>query len=77
MLFASQDDKKKVDEQQLKLWLAEILLALKHCHDNNVLHRDIKTSNLFLTADLVNQPGPMHFGGTHIRAITIMLSELL
>lgn len=29
-------------------WLIQLLLAIRKCHEMNVLHRDIKTSNLFL-----------------------------
>ena len=32
-------------------WFTEILLGLKHVHDRKVLHRDLKTQNVFLTAD--------------------------
>eukprot|EP01045_Picozoa_sp_COSAG04_P028031 COSAG04_NODE_4247_length_2208_cov_1.237553_1_plen_460_part_00 len=30
-------------------WFAQICLAMKHVHDQRVLHRDIKTQNIFLT----------------------------
>jgi len=32
-------------------WFTEILLGMKHVHDRKVLHRDLKTQNVFLTAD--------------------------
>ena len=32
-------------------WFTEILLGLKHVHDRKVLHRDLKTQNVFVTAD--------------------------
>ena len=31
------------------LWFTQIALALKHVHDHKVLHRDLKTQNVFLT----------------------------
>jgi NIMA (never in mitosis gene a)-related kinase len=31
------------------MWLVQVCLALKHMHDRNVIHRDIKSENVFLT----------------------------
>ncbi|KAJ4757685.1 Protein kinase superfamily protein [Rhynchospora pubera] len=36
---------------QIKCYMKQLLLGLKHCHENGVLHRDIKTSNLLLSKD--------------------------
>nr|XP_055071896.1 serine/threonine-protein kinase Nek5 [Misgurnus anguillicaudatus]XP_055071897.1 serine/threonine-protein kinase Nek5 [Misgurnus anguillicaudatus]XP_055071898.1 serine/threonine-protein kinase Nek5 [Misgurnus anguillicaudatus]XP_055071899.1 serine/threonine-protein kinase Nek5 [Misgurnus anguillicaudatus]XP_055071900.1 serine/threonine-protein kinase Nek5 [Misgurnus anguillicaudatus]XP_055071901.1 serine/threonine-protein kinase Nek5 [Misgurnus anguillicaudatus]XP_055071904.1 serine/threoni len=36
-------------EQQIIDWFVQICLGLKHIHDRKVLHRDIKTQNIFLT----------------------------
>ncbi|ONM32099.1 hypothetical protein ZEAMMB73_Zm00001d040829 [Zea mays] len=33
---------------QIKCYIQQLLSGLEHCHDNNVLHRDIKGSNLLL-----------------------------
>ncbi|KQK04315.1 hypothetical protein BRADI_2g12937v3 [Brachypodium distachyon] len=33
---------------QIKCYMHQLLSGLEHCHDNNVLHRDIKGSNLLL-----------------------------
>ena len=36
---------------QLLTWLVQLCLALAHLHRQRVLHRDIKTSNIFVSAD--------------------------
>ncbi|KAL3312990.1 Serine/threonine-protein kinase Nek3 [Cichlidogyrus casuarinus] len=38
-------------EGQILDWLVQISLALKHIHDRMILHRDIKSQNIFLTHD--------------------------
>ncbi|GKT15467.1 Kinase, NEK, partial [Aduncisulcus paluster] len=36
-------------ETQIIDWFVQICLALKHVHDRKILHRDLKTQNIFLT----------------------------
>ncbi|GFU37972.1 hypothetical protein NPIL_364941 [Nephila pilipes] len=36
-------------ENQILDWFVQICLAVKHVHDRHILHRDIKTQNIFLT----------------------------
>lgn len=38
-------------EEQIIDWFAQIACGLKHIHDRNILHRDLKTQNIFLTKD--------------------------
>mmetsp|Transcript_29160 Transcript_29160/g.83581 ORF Transcript_29160/g.83581 Transcript_29160/m.83581 type:complete len:402 (+) Transcript_29160:72-1277(+) len=38
-----------VIEPQVVRWFTQMCLALKYMHEKNVLHRDIKTQNIFLT----------------------------
>lgn len=39
-----------ISENQILDWFAQICLALKHIHDRKIIHRDIKSSNIFLTS---------------------------
>mmetsp|Transcript_33803 Transcript_33803/g.78159 ORF Transcript_33803/g.78159 Transcript_33803/m.78159 type:complete len:376 (+) Transcript_33803:99-1226(+) len=41
---------KVFSEERIVRWLTEATLALKYLHDKHVLHRDLKSQNLFLTA---------------------------
>ena len=42
---------KHLDEISLRRWLVQLLLALHYMRTKHVLHRDLKTSNIFLTAE--------------------------
>ena len=39
-------------EDQVMDWFVQISLALKHVHDRKILHRDLKTQNIFLVRGL-------------------------
>eukprot|EP00930_Biecheleria_cincta_P059418 TRINITY_DN4515_c0_g2_i1.p1 TRINITY_DN4515_c0_g2~~TRINITY_DN4515_c0_g2_i1.p1 ORF type:complete len:980 (-),score=201.19 TRINITY_DN4515_c0_g2_i1:90-3029(-) len=38
-------------EEQIMSWFVQLCLALQYIHSEKVLHRDLKTSNIFLTED--------------------------
>lgn len=38
-----------IPEEQILMWITQALLALKYIHDKHVLHRDLKSSNFFLS----------------------------
>ena len=39
----------RIPEEQIIDWFVQIALAVKHVHDRKVLHRDIKSQNIFMT----------------------------
>ena len=41
----------KFSESQIKLYMKQLLKGIYHCHANNILHRDIKGSNLLIGRD--------------------------
>ncbi len=46
-----------VDEPTILKWFIELALALDYIHSLNILHRDIKTQNIFIGADGVLKLG--------------------
>mmetsp|Transcript_37896 Transcript_37896/g.80514 ORF Transcript_37896/g.80514 Transcript_37896/m.80514 type:complete len:370 (+) Transcript_37896:102-1211(+) len=46
-----------IKESQVVRWFTQMCLALKYMHQNNILHRDIKTQNVFLAKKEGAPPG--------------------
>ena len=44
---------KKLEEQQIIDWATQIALAIFYMHDKRILHRDLKTPNIFITNERV------------------------
>ena len=51
-----------LDEKQILLWFVQIALGLKHIHDHKIIHRDLKTENVFLDAHNNVQIGDFGIG---------------
>ncbi|XP_023679528.1 serine/threonine-protein kinase Nek1 isoform X2 [Paramormyrops kingsleyae] len=60
-------------ETQILDWFVQICLALKHVHDRKILHRDIKSQNIFLAKDGTVQLGD--FGIARVLNSTVELAR--
>ncbi|XP_077389543.1 serine/threonine-protein kinase Nek1 isoform X2 [Festucalex cinctus] len=60
-------------EEQILDWFVQICLALKHVHDRKILHRDLKSQNIFLTKDGTVQLGD--FGIARVLNSTVELAR--
>ncbi|XP_060078506.1 serine/threonine-protein kinase 3-like [Ylistrum balloti] len=43
---------KQLAEQHIILWIQQVMSGLQYIHEKKILHRDLKTKNLFLTENL-------------------------
>lgn len=55
-------------ENEILDWFTQICLAIKHVHDRKIIHRDIKTQNIFLTKRKIAKLGD--FGIARILSLT-------
>ena len=45
--------KEAFTEQEVMLWFCQIALAVQYMHEKGLIHRDIKTENIFLKGNIV------------------------
>ncbi|KAM3142973.1 hypothetical protein pb186bvf_005036 [Paramecium bursaria] len=41
------------DKDQILYWLAQLVIAIQFMHNKNILHRDLKTQNMFLKQNII------------------------
>ena len=41
----------ELEERDILIMFSQMVSAIKYCHDHNILHRDLKTQNIFLTQE--------------------------
>eukprot|EP00903_Cladosiphon_okamuranus_P008755 g8387.t1 len=62
-----------LDEEVVLDWFVQTTLALKHIHDRKILHRDLKTQNIFLTRSRIVKLGD--FGIAKVLGSTLDLAR--
>ncbi|XP_001641753.3 serine/threonine-protein kinase Nek4 [Nematostella vectensis] len=48
-----------LDENQIVEWFVQIAMALQYMHEKHILHRDLKTQNIFLTKSKIIKVGDL------------------
>eukprot|EP00667_Euglena_gracilis_P020789 EG_transcript_22573 len=64
---------KRLEEAEVLSYFTQVCMALKYMHDRKMLHRDLKTGNVFLTADGVAKLGD--FGISTVMTTTMGLAN--
>ncbi|CAF1083836.1 unnamed protein product [Adineta steineri] len=58
-LKEKKSQKQTLSEDQIVEWFIQICMALQYMHEKNILHRDLKTQNVFLTKNEIVKVGDL------------------
>jgi NIMA (never in mitosis gene a)-related kinase 1/4/5 len=54
-----QQNGQSIEETQIVEWFVQIAMALQYMHERHILHRDLKTQNIFLTKNKIIKVGDL------------------
>jgi NIMA (never in mitosis gene a)-related kinase len=71
----AQNKKVYIDPQKINMWFSQLAAGLAYVHQNKIVHRDIKTANIFLTGNDVIKIGD--FGIAKVLATTAEMANTM
>ena len=80
MIRTRRQNREPFAEEEILNYFTQICLALKHCHDRKILHRDLKSQNIFMTRSGLCKLGDFGISrvlnGTNCKAHTVVGTPL-
>lgn len=60
--------KKHYTEETVVKWVSQMLMALEYLHERNILHKDLRPTNIFLTAQ-----GNIKLGSLKLNKVIVLV----